>query len=91
MMGNGATRIEQFIYSLFLLVSIYVYTTTMEGKSTKMLNFIRVFFAFGIMFFSINDRFTYNLLESAISYVVLLFYFSAFIKSIFTKPSVVAT
>jgi sterol desaturase/sphingolipid hydroxylase (fatty acid hydroxylase superfamily) len=91
MMGNGATRIEQFIYSIFLLVSIYVYTTTMEGKSTKMLNFIRVLFACGIMFVSINNGFIYNLLDSPISYVVLLFYISAFIKSIFTKPTVAAT
>jgi hypothetical protein len=75
MLGQGMSIEEKVLFTAFSLFSIFTYTTTMEGKSTRLLNMLRLFFSLGIILMSVNNNFTFNLLTYSLTPILLGFYF----------------
>ena len=74
MLSKGISIEEKVLFTTFLLFSIFTYTTTMEGKSTRLLNTFRLFFSIAIVLLSVNNNFHFNLLNYSITPVLLGFY-----------------
>jgi len=74
MLGQGMSIEEKVLFTAFSLFSIFTYTTTMEGKSTRLLNMLRLFFSVGIILLSVNNNFSFNLLTYPLTPVLLGFY-----------------
>ena len=86
MLSQGITDIEKILFTLFLLFSIFTYTTTMEGKSTLSLNIIRFLFSFIIVILSLNNNFTFNLTAYTLTPLFCGFYFISTVLSFFSQP-----
>ena len=86
MLSQGITDIEKVLFTLFLLFSIFTYTTTMEGKSTLSLNIIRFLLSFIIVILSLNNNFTFNLTAYALTPLFCGFYFISTVLSFFSQP-----
>ena len=81
MLGQGMSVQEKVLFTTFSLFSIFTYTTTMEGKSTRFLNMLRLFFSLGIVLLSVNNNFSFNLLTYPLTPILLGFYFISTILS----------
>tara|TARA_B110000467_G_scaffold62162_1_gene56744 strand:- start:10384 stop:11634 length:1251 start_codon:yes stop_codon:yes gene_type:complete len=81
MLAQGMSVEEKVLFTAFSLFSIFTYTTSMEGKSTRLLNIFRLFFSVSIVLLSINNNFDFNLLNYSITPVLLGFYSIATIFS----------
>jgi hypothetical protein len=81
MLGQGISSEEKLLYTAFSLFSIFTYTTSMEGKPTRLLNMLRLFFSLGIIILSVNNTFTFNLFTYQLTPLLISFYFAATILS----------
>jgi len=81
LLGKGLSMDEKVLFTAFLLFSILTYPTTMEGKSTRLLNILRLFFSMGIILLSVNNNFSFNLLIYPLTPALLGFYSIATILS----------
>ena len=86
MLTKGLTNLEKILFTSFLLFSIFTYTTTMEGKSTRFLHIIRFLFSFIIVILSLNNNFTFNLMTYTLTPLFCGFYFISTILTSFRKP-----
>ena len=83
MLAQGLSIEEKLLFTTFSLFSIFTYTTTMEGKSTRLLNTLRLLFYVGIVLLSINNNFTFNLLNYPLTPILLGFYSISVVFSFF--------
>ena len=74
MIENGITLTEKVFYSSFLLFSIFTYTTTLEGKSTRLLNSLRFTLSLILIYSSTKYYSTFDLLSYNISMIFVFFF-----------------
>jgi len=81
MLGQGMSVEEKVLFTIFSLFSIFTYTTTMEGRSSRALNLIRLVFSLLIVILSVNNNFSFNLTTYALTPLLCGFYFISTILS----------
>ncbi len=87
MIENGITLTEKVFYSSFLLFSIFTYTTTLEGKSTRLLNSLRFTLSLILIYSSTKYYSTFDLLSYNISMIFVFFFLISTVSSFLIKPS----